>query len=94
MYQESCGLTSLTCSRPWIPVVCLQCATAKLVDLEQWKEKLQSEAHTLIDFFCEDKETMTLDECLQIFRDFCTKFNKAVKVRPGGFLKLASPVEI
>ncbi|XP_063116922.1 FH2 domain-containing protein 1 isoform X2 [Cavia porcellus] len=57
----------------------LQCATAKLVDLEQWKEKLQSEAHTLIDFFCEDKETMTLDECLQIFRDFCTKFNKAVK---------------
>ncbi|KAM6147917.1 FH2 domain-containing protein 1 [Erethizon dorsatum] len=57
----------------------LQFATAKLVDLEQWKEKLQREAHTLIDFFCEDKETMTLDECFQIFRDFCTKFNKAVK---------------
>ncbi|XP_004869280.1 FH2 domain-containing protein 1 [Heterocephalus glaber] len=57
----------------------LQFATEKLADLEQWKQKLQREAHTLIDFFCEDKGTMKLDECLQIFRDFCTKFNKAVK---------------
>ncbi|NXT88175.1 FHDC1 protein, partial [Anhinga rufa] len=29
--------------------------------------------------FCEDKETMKLDECFQIFRDFCIRFNKAVK---------------
>ncbi|XP_006884561.1 PREDICTED: FH2 domain-containing protein 1 [Elephantulus edwardii] len=57
----------------------LQFALEKLSELEHWKLELQDEAHTLIDFFCEDKETMKLDECLQIFRDFCTKFNKAVK---------------
>lgn len=44
--------------------------------------ELQDEAHTLIiDFFCEDKDTVKLDECLQIFRDFCIRFNKAVKVQ-------------
>lgn len=57
----------------------LQFAVEKLTELEHWKRELQDEAHTLIDFFCEDKETMKLDECLQIFRDFCTKFSKAVK---------------
>uniref|UniRef100_A0A2K6FXX7 FH2 domain containing 1 n=1 Tax=Propithecus coquereli TaxID=379532 RepID=A0A2K6FXX7_PROCO len=57
----------------------LQFATEKLTELDRWKRELQDEAHTLIDFFCEDKETMKLDECFQIFRDFCTKFNKAVK---------------
>ncbi|XP_004685389.1 PREDICTED: FH2 domain-containing protein 1 [Condylura cristata] len=57
----------------------LKCATEKLRDLEYLKHELRDEAHTLIDFFCEDKETMKLDECLQIFRDFCVKFNKAVK---------------
>lgn len=61
--------------------VCPQFAVEKLTELEHWKRELQDEAHTLIDFFCEDKETMKLDECLQIFRDFCTKFSKAVKVR-------------
>ncbi|XP_068961663.1 FH2 domain-containing protein 1 [Petaurus breviceps papuanus] len=54
-------------------------ALQKLEELESWREELQKEAHALIDFFCEDKETMKLDECLQIFRDFCTKFDKAVK---------------
>ncbi|XP_059867632.1 FH2 domain-containing protein 1 [Delphinus delphis] len=57
----------------------LQFALGKLAELERWKQKLQDEAHTLIDFFCEDKDTVKLDECLQIFRDFCVKFNKAVK---------------
>lgn len=57
----------------------LQFALEKLTELEHWKQELQDEAHTLIDFFCEDQETMKLDECLQIFRDFCVKFNKAVK---------------
>lgn len=57
----------------------LQFAVEKLAELELWKRELQVEAHTLIDFFCEDKETMKLDECFQIFRDFCTRFNKAVK---------------
>ncbi|KAF7462544.1 FH2 domain-containing protein 1 [Marmota monax] len=57
----------------------LQFALEKLTQLEHWKQELQGEAHTLIDFFCEDKETMKLDECFQIFRDFCTRFNKAVK---------------
>lgn len=58
----------------------LQFAVEKLAELELWRRELQAEAHTLIDFFCEDKETMKLDECFQIFRDFCTRFNKAVKV--------------
>ncbi|EHH26245.1 hypothetical protein EGK_16163 [Macaca mulatta] len=57
----------------------LQFAVEKLRELECWKQELQDEAHTLIDFFCEDKKTMKLDECFQIFRDFCTRFNKAVK---------------
>ncbi|EGV92930.1 FH2 domain-containing protein 1 [Cricetulus griseus] len=57
----------------------LQFAVEKLSELELLKRELQGEAHTLIDFFCEDKETMKLDECFQIFRDFCTRFNKAVK---------------
>lgn len=60
--------------------VFLQFAVEKLRELECWKQELQDEAHTLIDFFCEDKKTMKLDECFQIFRDFCTRFNKAVKV--------------
>eukprot|EP00069_Balaena_mysticetus_P005684 bmy_18175T0 len=57
----------------------LQFALEKLAELERCKQELQDEAHTLIDFFCEDKDTVKLDECLQIFRDFCVKFNKAVK---------------
>ncbi|XP_052586970.1 FH2 domain-containing protein 1 [Peromyscus californicus insignis] len=57
----------------------LQFAVEKLSELELWKRELQGEAHTLIDFFCEDRETMRLDECFQIFRDFCIRFNKAVK---------------
>ncbi|XDB59446.1 PREDICTED: FH2 domain-containing protein 1 [Capra hircus] len=57
----------------------LQFALEKLAELERWKRELQDEAHTLIDFFCEDKDTVKLDECLQIFRDFCIRFNKAVK---------------
>ncbi|XP_020041414.2 FH2 domain-containing protein 1 [Castor canadensis] len=57
----------------------LQFAMEKLAELERWKRQLQREVHTLIDFFCEDKETMKLDECFQIFRNFCTRFNKAVK---------------
>nr|XP_004655928.2 FH2 domain-containing protein 1 [Jaculus jaculus]XP_044987509.1 FH2 domain-containing protein 1 [Jaculus jaculus] len=57
----------------------LQFAMEKLMELEVWERELQGEAHALIDFFCEDKETMKLDECFQIFRDFCIRFNKAVK---------------
>ncbi|XP_028377860.1 FH2 domain-containing protein 1 [Phyllostomus discolor] len=57
----------------------LQFSLEKLSELGRCKQELQEEAHTLIDFFCEDKETMKLDECLQIFRDFCIRFSKAVK---------------
>lgn len=56
----------------------------KLTELEHWRQELQAEAHTLMDFFCEDRETMKLDECFQIFRDFCLRFNKAVQVGLGG----------
>ncbi|XP_055653806.1 LOW QUALITY PROTEIN: FH2 domain-containing protein 1 [Falco peregrinus] len=57
----------------------LQFALRHLKELEHQKRELQKEGNALIDFFCEDKETMKLDECFQIFRDFCVRFNKAVK---------------
>ncbi|NXR37176.1 FHDC1 protein, partial [Zosterops hypoxanthus] len=57
----------------------LQFAVRHLKELEHQKRELQKEGNALIDFFCEDKETMKLDECFQIFRDFCTRFNTAVK---------------
>ncbi|NWU70483.1 FHDC1 protein, partial [Pterocles burchelli] len=57
----------------------LQFAVRHLKELEHQKRELQKEGNALIDFFCEDKETMKLDECFQIFRDFCLRFNKAVK---------------
>uniref|UniRef100_A0A8C0H9Z1 FH2 domain containing 1 n=1 Tax=Chelonoidis abingdonii TaxID=106734 RepID=A0A8C0H9Z1_CHEAB len=57
----------------------IQFAVKELKELEYWKRESQEQGNTLIDFFCEDKETMKLDECFQIFRDFCIKFNKAVK---------------
>ncbi|KFP62748.1 FH2 domain-containing protein 1, partial [Cariama cristata] len=57
----------------------LQFAVRHLKELEHQKRELQKEGNALIDFFCEDKETMKLDECFQIFRDFCVRFNKAVK---------------
>ncbi|GAB0188770.1 FH2 domain-containing protein 1 [Grus japonensis] len=57
----------------------LQFAIRHLKELEHQKRELQKEGNALIDFFCEDKETMKLDECFQIFRDFCIRFNKAVK---------------
>ncbi|XP_062991320.1 FH2 domain-containing protein 1 [Elgaria multicarinata webbii] len=57
----------------------LQFAVKELKELEHWKRDLLKEAHALIDFLCEDKETMKLEECFQIFRDFCLRFNKAVK---------------
>lgn len=61
-------------------VFLLQFAVRHLKELEHQKRELQKEGNALIDFFCEDKETMKLDECFQIFRDFCIRFNKAVKV--------------
>ncbi|NWW06414.1 FHDC1 protein, partial [Oreocharis arfaki] len=57
----------------------LQFAVRHLKELEHQKQELLKEGHALIDFFCEDKETMKLDEYFQIFRDFCIRFNTAVK---------------
>ncbi|XP_069487393.1 FH2 domain-containing protein 1 [Ambystoma mexicanum] len=57
----------------------LQLALKEVNELERLQVELKKESHALIDFFCEDKGTMKLDECFQIFRDFCDKFNKAVK---------------
>lgn len=59
----------------------LQFAVRHLKELEHQERELRKEGNALIDFFCEDKETMKLDECFQIFRDFCVRFNKAVKVK-------------
>ncbi|XP_043918397.1 FH2 domain-containing protein 1 [Protopterus annectens] len=57
----------------------IQYALKELEELGKRKSDMYAEGHTLLDFFCEDKDTMKLDECFQIFRDFCDRFNKAVK---------------
>ncbi|XP_028599450.2 FH2 domain-containing protein 1 [Podarcis muralis] len=57
----------------------LQFAVKEIKELERWKRELLKESHALMDFLCEDKETMKLEECFQIFRDFCLRFSKAVK---------------
>uniref|UniRef100_A0A3Q2EB16 FH2 domain containing 1 n=1 Tax=Cyprinodon variegatus TaxID=28743 RepID=A0A3Q2EB16_CYPVA len=57
----------------------LQGSAQTLQDLKRRRLELRKEGNTLIDFFCEDKDTFKLDECFRIFQDFCIKFNKAVK---------------
>lgn len=57
----------------------LQSATQALQDLKRRRLDLRKEGNALIDFFCEDKDTVILDECFRIFQDFCLKFKKAVK---------------
>uniref|UniRef100_A0A8D2ZK35 FH2 domain containing 1 n=1 Tax=Scophthalmus maximus TaxID=52904 RepID=A0A8D2ZK35_SCOMX len=57
----------------------LQSSAQTLQDLKRRRLELRREGNTLIDFFCEDKDTFKLDECFRIFQDFCTKFRKAVK---------------
>ncbi|MGH0157820.1 UNVERIFIED_CONTAM: hypothetical protein FKN15_047810 [Acipenser sinensis] len=57
----------------------IQSAVRALEDKEKQRVELRKEGNVLIDFFCEDRETMKLDECFRIFQDFCLKFNKAVK---------------
>ncbi|XP_070971282.1 FH2 domain-containing protein 1-like [Oncorhynchus clarkii lewisi] len=57
----------------------LQCSTRTLLDLKRCRLDLRKEGKSLIDFFCEDKDTFMLDECFRILQDFCLKFKKAVK---------------
>ncbi|KAM9315344.1 FH2 domain-containing protein 1 [Pholidichthys leucotaenia] len=57
----------------------LQSSAQTLQDLKRRRLDLRKEGNTLIDFFCEDKDSFKLDECFRIFQDFCIKFNKAVK---------------
>ncbi|MBN3288517.1 FHDC1 protein, partial [Polyodon spathula] len=57
----------------------IQSAVRALDEKEKQRVEMRMEGNVLIDFFCEDKETMKLDECFRIFQDFCHKFNKAVK---------------
>uniref|UniRef100_A0A3Q3W8J2 FH2 domain-containing protein n=1 Tax=Mola mola TaxID=94237 RepID=A0A3Q3W8J2_MOLML len=57
----------------------LQSSAQMLQDLKRRRLDLRKEGSTLIDFFCEDKDTFKLDECFRIFQDFCIKFKKAVK---------------
>uniref|UniRef100_A0A672YBF7 FH2 domain containing 1 n=1 Tax=Sphaeramia orbicularis TaxID=375764 RepID=A0A672YBF7_9TELE len=57
----------------------LQSSARTLQDLKRRRLDLRKEGNSLIDFFCEDKDTFKLDECFRIFQDFCIKFKKAVK---------------
>ncbi|XP_074545926.1 FH2 domain-containing protein 1 [Halichoeres trimaculatus] len=68
----------------------LQSSTQRLQDLKRRRLDLRKEGNTLIDFFCEDKDTFKLDECFRIFQDFCIKFKKAVKDNVDRELKEAA----
>lgn len=57
-----------------------QSSAQTLHELKRRRLDLRKEGNALIDFFCEDKDTLKLDECFRIFQDFCNKFKKAVKV--------------
>ncbi|XP_028262911.1 FH2 domain-containing protein 1 [Parambassis ranga] len=68
----------------------LQNSERTLQDLKRRRLDLRKEGSTLIDFFCEDKDTFKLDECFRIFQDFCIKFKKAVKDNMDRELKEAA----
>ncbi|XP_040892258.1 FH2 domain-containing protein 1 [Toxotes jaculatrix] len=68
----------------------LQSSARTLQDLKRRRLDLRKEGNTLIDFFCEDKDTFKLDECFRIFQDFCFKFKKAVKDNMDRELKEAA----
>uniref|UniRef100_A0A3B4YQP2 FH2 domain containing 1 n=1 Tax=Seriola lalandi dorsalis TaxID=1841481 RepID=A0A3B4YQP2_SERLL len=68
----------------------LQSSAQTLQDLKRRRLDLRKEGNTLIDFFCEDKDTFKLDECFRIFQDFCIKFKKAVKDNMDRELKEAA----
>lgn len=68
----------------------LQSAAQTLQDLKRRRLDLRKEGNSLIDFFCEDKDTFKLDECFRIFQDFCHKFKKAVKDNADRDLKEAA----
>ncbi|XP_055014684.1 FH2 domain-containing protein 1 [Boleophthalmus pectinirostris] len=68
----------------------LQSAAQTLQDLKRRRLDLRKEGNSLIDFFCEDKDTFKLDECFRIFQDFCHKFKKAVKDNTERELKEAA----
>lgn len=68
----------------------LQSAAQTLQDLKRRRLDLRKEGNSLIDFFCEDKDTFKLDECFRIFQDFCHKFKKAVKDNAERDLKEAA----
>uniref|UniRef100_A0A665W910 FH2 domain containing 1 n=2 Tax=Echeneis naucrates TaxID=173247 RepID=A0A665W910_ECHNA len=68
----------------------LQSSARTLQDLKRRRLDLRKEGNTLIDFFCEDKDTFKLDECFRIFQDFCIKFKKAVKDNADRELKEAA----
>uniref|UniRef100_A0A3B4GAF4 FH2 domain containing 1 n=1 Tax=Pundamilia nyererei TaxID=303518 RepID=A0A3B4GAF4_9CICH len=68
----------------------LQSAALTLQDLKRRRLDLRKEGSTLIDFFCEDKDTFKLDEGFRIFQDFCIKFKKAVKDNTDRELKEAA----
>nr|XP_033479188.1 FH2 domain-containing protein 1 [Epinephelus lanceolatus] len=68
----------------------LQSSARTLQDLKRRRLDLRKEGNTLIDFFCEDKDTFKLDECFRIFQDFCIKFKKAVKDNSDRELKEAA----
>ncbi|XP_035280570.1 FH2 domain-containing protein 1-like [Anguilla anguilla] len=57
----------------------LQSWSRVLEDLKKRRTDLRQEGNALIDFFCEDKDTVKLDDCFRIFQDFCLKFKKAVQ---------------
>ncbi|TRY65384.1 hypothetical protein DNTS_018610, partial [Danionella cerebrum] len=57
----------------------LESASGALKDLSLSVDQLQIDRDALIDFFCEERDSFSLDECLRIFRSFSCKFRKALQ---------------
>ena len=51
-----------------------------MVELEQDLTELENLRVELANYFCEDKTTFKLEECIKIFSTFCEKFQKAKQV--------------
>ena len=55
-------------------------AQGEMVEPEEDMAELENLRKELADYFCEDKTTFKLEECIKIFSTFCEKFQKAKQV--------------
>ena len=51
------------------------------MDLQQDFDEMEEIRLELAEYFCEERNTFKLEECIKIFNMFCQKFKKAIQVR-------------